>query len=166
MSAEVNQALDAMDVLAFTRRKRIAVVETLMADETAIKEGDPKMLKLALAALDGIDRQELGLRKIDATEKGTQADRMVAEALTELLGTKLGATNPFEAGQSTTLPEDRTAPLPELALNELMLVPGETDVGLSTDNLTSFAQRTGIRTDAIAGMGEATASEEFERKTD
>lgn len=166
MSNAMDSALADMDVLAYARRKRIALVEGLMPDDIAFSSADPKVLKVALAALDGLDRQELGMRKIDAGEKGAAANRHIAEALTNLLTNGLAGVHPFEAGGGGNVPDDRVVPLPQISIGELTLLPGETDIGTSDDNLLTFAGRTGIRTDTIAGAESADTVSEYAPRED
>lgn len=153
----------SQDVLEFTRLKRMAIVEKLNPDGV---NDDLKILAVTLAALDGLDRQELGLRKIDAKEKSTASDRMVAEALSLMLTKGLAGINPFEANGPGNVPEIRVEALPEIRMDTLTLTPGETTVGLSGDNLDAFANRTGMRTDTIAGAGAQSGVSEFDGPSD
>ena len=146
-------------LLDYTRRSRVNII-TQLSEGEAIK--DPKVARTVLAALDGLDKQELGLRKIDAAERTSAAERMVAATLTALMaGKELAGVNPFEAGGPGAVPAARTVPVPALPVTEITLNPGELDVGVSGDNLQTFADRVGMRTGDIPGIDTAGAASEY-----
>ena len=163
MSQELkNQDTGEEDVLTYTQGMRRRLIGDM------IKSGDMptdnKDRITLLAALDGMDRQELGRQKIDATKNSSASDRLVAGALMALMNKELRGGNPFEQDPAQT--EGRRQPLPALTLDGLDVVPGETDIGLSDDNLLTFARRTGLDLSSIAGAGDSQGSIEFAEKTE
>ncbi len=160
MSQELeNQDTGTEDVLTYTQGVRRRLIGAITKEGAEMPSDNKDRLTL-LATLDGMDRQELGRQKIDAAKNSSASDRMVAGALLTLLNRELGGTNPFERNGDVPRPA-----LPALPVDDLASVPGETDIGLSDDNLLLFAKRTGLDLSTIAGAGDAQASEEFAEKT-
>jgi hypothetical protein len=155
MSEQFENLSSDEGVLGYTQRLRRELVGSMTAER--IPEDNKDRITL-LRALADMDAQELGKMKIDAKEKSTSMERAAGEMLATLLTGQLRDVNPYlaAAGQA---PVPRK--LPELDISDLALVRGETAVGVSSDNLTAMAQRTGMRLDSIPGAGAECQNLEF-----
>jgi hypothetical protein len=125
-------------VVSFTQgvRKKLITTITAGGDRMPTDKGEQMVL---LAALGDMDRTALGKMKIGAKERQGAADRDAAMAIAHLT-TKFGGRNPFEQGNLIEGESVRVA-TPELDTTDLpalVLVDGETDQGISTQNYEEF----------------------------
>lgn len=122
-------------VLAFTQFKRQQIANQLLADGKLPE--DPKMAKLALDVLDGMDRAALGRKRIKVEEKANQNQEQAAALIAEVLN-KVGSY------RAPALPQGTIIDVPKLGndVPEPELVPGETsDIGSQSETYETFTAR-------------------------
>lgn len=132
MSQEIDVALNDDEVLSYTQRKRKAFLEHLL------NEGFPEDTKtqtVLLTALADMDRTALGNKRIQSGERVLQADALVSKAILTI-SQRYGSQVPFQTSQQGRIPDIDTAKLP--SANP---VPGETDVGLSTQSYAELVEQ-------------------------
>lgn len=113
---------DDDDVLSYTQRKRMELVEHLTAnDKMPVEAKDQAVL---LSALNDMDRQVVSKRKMKTEEKNSDSLASMADTMDHLF-TKFGNKSPMmiEGGVA-----ERTMDIPD-KLVEIELVPGELDIG-------------------------------------
>ncbi|MBE0438347.1 MAG: hypothetical protein IBX57_01075 [Gammaproteobacteria bacterium] len=125
------------DLLKFTQSTRLKLVKSLH-DPNGKLPSDPKEQRVLLTALSDMDKAALGNKKIGASEKQSASDALVAQAIAGL-SSRFGSQNPFmdqapEGG--TKIPSIETEKLPEVSP-----LPGETDIGLSTETYKTFSEK-------------------------
>lgn len=162
MSAAEKTDMTGEEILSYTQRVRLSLINKITNGGESMPE-DPKDRMALLSTLDGIDRQELGKLKIDAKQNNSATERLVAAALTNLIGAGLNGRNPFlhEEKEGAPAPVREAPTMPEAIVQELTLVPGETRVGLQNENLATFAKRTGMDLGSIPGASSEHVNEEF-----
>ena len=122
------------DILKYTQEQRNRLVTEMTANGMPEDNKDRQTL---LAALDGMDRQALGNKKVAASLHGSEADRMVATAIVEI-SKRFGTRNPYESEPSDSV----EPPMPDRSqLPPTPLVPGESDIGIHTEKYTEFTKR-------------------------
>ena len=121
------------DVLRFTQKKRKAFLDhVLLKGFPDDKDGQHTLL----ATLADMDRAALGNKRIGAVEKLAGSERMVAQAITDVVK-HFGAVNPFE-GNGNPVEIDIT-PNATL-LPSANTVPGETSIGIETGDFNDFVK--------------------------
>lgn len=138
----ISEALDMNDedIVSFTQRTRKKLVDQITGSGQNMpsEKGDQLVL---LTALTDMDRTALGKMKIGAKERQGAADREAAAIIAKMFGT-FGSSSPFEKkGELIEGTPVRAPQLEDSSLPPLTTVPGETDVGLSTENYEQFMQR-------------------------
>ena len=129
------QLVSEDQVLAFTQFKRQQIANQLLANGEL--PGDPKLAKLALDVLDGMDRAALGRKRIKVEERANQNQEQAAALITELLN-KVGSYRP------PILLQRDIVDIPKLGddVPEPQLVPGETsDIGGQAETYETFTTR-------------------------
>lgn len=145
-------------LMDFTQRVRADMVTEMTVGGLPTENKDRTTL---LAALSDIDQQELNKAKIDAKSASTDTQRQAIEIFQQILAGPASKGNPY-AKPAIEGTATRVKPLPVLDGN-IDLVPGETDVGLASLDLPTFAMRSGMRMDLIPGMA-GKGNEEFAPK--
>lgn len=137
--SEVGEMSDE-EIVSYTQRTRKKLVDhiTGCGNNLPTDKGEQMVL---LAALGDMDRTALGKMKIGAKERQGAADSAAAALITKLF-TTYGSTSPFEKKDGVIEGEVvKTPQLDDTSLPPLQTVPGETEVGLSTENYEQFMQR-------------------------
>lgn len=134
MSAEAHaHFLSDEEALRYTQRMRHRLVEDICADGKM--PTDPKDRATMLMALDGMDRQALTNKRIAGDAAGNEATRLVGQALNKLFE-KVGNRSPFEKPvEGGRVIEEL---MPDTFVEDLNVVPGETEVGLANLDYESF----------------------------
>lgn len=101
---------------------------------------DAKERALLLQAMADMDRTALANKKIGSKERTAAKDREAAELLARMVG-RLGFKSPFEShdtidGECREVPALKAGDLPAIEL-----VPGETDIGISTVGYDEFMSK-------------------------
>lgn len=128
------------DIVSYTQRTRKKLVEHITGGGASLPSDKGEQMVL-LAALGDMDRTALGRMKLGAKERQGNADREAAMIIAKL-GAQFGSKSPFERKEDVI--EGKVVEPPKLedaTLPPLVLVPGETEVGLSTENYEQFMQR-------------------------
>lgn len=129
----VSTDLSEDEILEFTQRKRKELIDHMVKDGLPSKARDQEVFLTALADM---DRTVHTNKKIGVSEKQLGAGLLVAKAL-EDISAHYGNKNPFEMNHGDpldTLPQDFN----DDKLPELEDVPGETDIGISSEKFETF----------------------------
>lgn len=138
----ISEAADMTDedIVSYTQRTRKRLVDHITGCGNNMPSDKGEQMVL-LAALGDMDRTALGKMKIGAKERQGNADREAAMIIAKL-GATYGSKSPFERKDDVIEGEVVEPPkLEDSNLPPLMVVPGETEVGLSTENYDQFMQR-------------------------
>lgn len=122
------------DILAFTQKTRHALAQELL------KGGmpkDPKEQRILLMTLADMDATAINKKRLGAQEKTAEADRLAIMAIAKL-GAVLGNRNPFEGNENGVDVTALVREVDDTKLPELEVVPGETDVGITSLNYDDF----------------------------
>lgn len=130
------------ELLKLTQRKRLALVDSLLSTDPEAINYDPKVVKVALNALDGIDKQVLGLKRLEVDNKSADNDRQMAAILSQIANQRMREQgNPFKVSEPIPDTIPRTiAPPPEVA-GEFEFMPEEMQVKRSNGNYHEFIER-------------------------
>jgi hypothetical protein len=121
------------DLIAGNQNIRQLLVREMIANGIPT---DNKERYLLLTALGDSDRTALAQKKIGSTEKQGAADRQAALMIAEM-AKRYGSASPFQApGQLGRIPVIQAG-----QLDGVELVPGETDIGTSSETYDSFMER-------------------------
>lgn len=122
-------------VLQYTQQLRRRVADRLTQHGLP---DDIKEAKLLLETLDGMDRASLAAMKIQSDEKIAGDSNITLKLIAEMENNLKG--NPFRLKSGSV---ERPAPSIEEAsgLPQLELVPGETDIGVFTEDINDFLNR-------------------------
>jgi hypothetical protein len=129
--------------IAYTQdmRKRLVDKMTDNGEKMPEEKGDRMVLLQALA---DIDRSALGNKRIVAAKKDGDDNRNIALIIAQMAQTKYQTPtgSPFEGnvieGEFREVPQ-----LDDHTLPDLKLVPGETDIGISTRSFDEFMKESG-----------------------
>lgn len=126
------------ETLRFVQGVRRQLVEKATANGIP---DDQKERTILLTALSDMDRQALGVKKIGAKERSGAADRLAALTLAKMIQSGganglLGGPEPIEGQLVRQVPT-----LDGVALPSLELLPGETEIGIATENYDAFMER-------------------------
>lgn len=130
--AELGEVLSDDQIMQFTQGARKKFIHEIAKDDFP---QDTKTQIVFLKALSDMDKAALGNKKIGAAERQTASDALVAKAIIEI-SNKFGERHPFEVDDEGKLPVIEHELLPPANP-----VPGETDIGLSSDNYESLVSR-------------------------
>lgn len=123
------------NLLQYTEEKRKRIIEALF------KNGPPEDTKeayVAIAALDGLDKQALSRMKIKSKESIAEYnDIKAAEAADKIIKSGVFAALINQSASNNI----STHVVPDGALPEPTCVEGELDIGVSTENYDEFVQR-------------------------
>lgn len=121
------------EILHFTQRKRKAFL-THITQHGFPKEREDQQLMLGV--LDSMDRSALGSKRIGAAEKLAGSDRLVAQAITDVVK-HFGTRNPFEKEVMGMVADQKV----DLALlPSVSPVPGELGIGLEVGDFNDFVK--------------------------
>lgn len=127
------------DILAFTQRTRKQLVDHMTSEGMPNK---PREQEVLLTALSDMDRTVHTNKKIGVSEKQLGAGLLVAKALEDITN-HFGNRNPFENGN--VIDGESTEQLPQQfndgSLPEVEPVPGEMDIGISTEKFETFVDK-------------------------
>lgn len=123
------------DIIARNQGIRLKLINHLTEDGKVPEDIKEKFL--LLQALSDGDRTAIQNKKIGSSEKQGAADRQAALVIAKM-SREFGAISPFER-QSGDSVESKA--LDSSRIPDVLLVPGETDIGLPTDTYDSFMQR-------------------------
>jgi hypothetical protein len=139
MAAEAAvQILSDEEALRYTQSMRHRLVEDICADGKM--PIDPKDRATMLMALDGMDRQALTKQRLAGDAAGNDATRLVGQALNKLFE-KVGNRSPFEKPvEGGRVIEEL---MPDTFVEDLNVVPGETEIGLANLDYESFHRQLG-----------------------
>lgn len=127
------------DIIARNQGIRRRFIDTLTA-EGKFPE-DTKEKYVLLQAMADADRTAIQNKKIGSSEKQGAADRQAALIIAKM-GSTFGSKSPFERQRTDDDEGEREPPrLDSAQLPAVELVPGETEIGLPSDNYESFMQR-------------------------
>lgn len=122
------------DIIEQNQRMRKKFVEHLVPEGKF--PDDPKAQYVLLTAMADMDRTALQNKKIGSTERQGAADRQAAMLIATIVGSMEGK-NPFESTTGrTTIPLLESQRIPEV-----VIVPGETDIGLEHETYEQFTAR-------------------------
>jgi hypothetical protein len=130
------------ELLKLTQRKRLALVDCLLSTDSDSINYDPKVVKVALSALDGIDKQVLGLKRLEVDNKSADNDRQMAAILSQIANQRMREHgDPFKVANTTPdAPPRVIAPPPEV-VGEFDFMPEETQVKRSNGSYHEFIER-------------------------
>jgi hypothetical protein len=138
------EVLSEDDVLQYTQRKRIELVDHMTVGGMPAEAKDRSTM---LMALDGLDRQALTKQRLKTDEKIADSDRMAANIIGTIFS-RLGKS-PYERtidGTSGEQPALLPPPKPDLGLLPAIdVVPGEMDQGTSELTYDSFTAKMGLQ---------------------
>lgn len=146
--------------LEFTQRVRREMIEDMT--KGGLPDDNKERVTL-LHALSDMDGQELNKQKIDAKSASNDNERMALDILNGLMTGQARNINPFLKQAAADGPAVTRPALPNLDVVDFQPLPGETDVGLASQDLPAFARRSGMRMDTIPGMSGA-KNEEYDDK--
>ncbi len=127
------QTIDDID-LEYTQNKRRSLIDLLTSDMSALVS-DPAQASLALKAMEGIDKQILGRKRLEVDKDNSVALQQQAFAISQILSKNSGGKNPFLlTGDSASSPP--TSYLPDFQVN-----PGELSTTLDTERSDDFLAR-------------------------
>lgn len=121
----VTEDMNDEAIVSFTQRKRKELVDEMTKGGLPTEKGDRIVL---LSALVDMDRTAIAKMKIGSQEREGAADRsaaLVAAKILSGMGPQMGRVIDSTCTRETPALDDKDLP-------ELELVPGETDIGLST----------------------------------
>lgn len=127
------------DHIAYTQGLRHQLIED-MTEKGASLPKDPEAQTILLRALADMDRTALSNKKIGSKERTAAADREAALIAARVIG-NLGFKSPFERPIEGTATPTQSPELKDGDLPEIELVPGETEVGVSTMGYDEFMSR-------------------------
>lgn len=123
------------DVLKQTQQRKFKLLQTLEKTEAGVPT-DAKEMQVYLQTLESLDRVAISKMKIQSAEGMAEGDRLAALTIAKLTQQMQGV-NPFMTDANAPL----KAGIPEVdasLLPEVDLVPGETDIGVSTQTYEQF----------------------------
>ncbi len=130
------------ELLKLTQRKRLALVDSLLSTDPDTINYDPKVVKVALNALDGIDKQVLGLKRLEVDNKSADNDRQMATILAQIADQRMREHgNPFKATTPISDATPRTIAPPPEVVGEFDFMPEEMQVKRSNGNYHEFIER-------------------------
>ena len=135
MSQENTVPMTEDEILEYTRSVRMRAVNQLTAE--GVPTGNQEAMDVIFKSLDGLDRSAIATKRIKVDEKqgannAALLQSVVAAVLTSDRKTNFRVENPVTNHSAPALPE---------TLEDISLVPGETDVGLSQDTIEEFKTR-------------------------
>lgn len=130
MTTDVVTPLGDDAALAYTQGMRQRLINEIIAKGIPQDDDSQKML---LAALDGMDRNALGTKRLQAEDRNADADRQAALLIVEMQA-QLGAVNPYLRG----VVGDNVPAHPDVLLATVELVPGELDTTPIASNFKDF----------------------------
>lgn len=129
---EEYQKMTDDEILHYTLAKRRELIGVLTKGGVPT---DPKDQRTLLTTLSDMDKVALGNKRIGASEKQSAADVLVATAISEI-SRRFETTDPFKGGNRLSEVIVDVEKLPDANL-----VPGETDVGLSTQSFKELINK-------------------------
>lgn len=139
--------------LEYTQGLRKKLISCYTSESGAISpevSQDPKMAKVFLSALDGMDKQNISTARLENEQDASAKDRELLLAQTKIIQNLARQTgNPFaRASGNTKESMDPTAL--ESQLPTIQTVEGQMDKGTSTETYEDFAKKfRDVDTDAI-----------------
>src|SRR5574343_366643 len=130
------KVLTGAEQIKKNQRIRNLLVDKLTKDGSVITE-DPDTVKLLLEVMKDSDRTTLSELKINTDDQNAQQDRLAAMTIAQV-GRQMGAANPFERVVNPTDGDDSRSTANGALLPEIELVPGNIDIGTSTETYDSF----------------------------
>lgn len=130
------------ELLRLTQLRRLGVVNAMLTPGPEHEHIDAKVAKVALSALDGIDKQILSLRRLEVDNKSADTDRQMALLLSQVANQRMReAGNPFKVAEGEVVNPTRSlAPPPEI-VGEFEFQPEEMQVKRSDGNYHDFMAR-------------------------
>lgn len=125
------------DILARSHELRKRIVCTLTKDGTQIPVADPRQMQVLVQALDGMDRQALGNKRIKLEEQVNKTQEEAAGLIGALLQ-RVTSQKPFEAIDVIA----REAPTLPASVPPPRLVEGETATAAPQQDYDSFVAQT------------------------
>lgn len=130
--------MDDDEVLRFTQQTRKGLVDALTNEGKAIP-ADNKDRMILLETLKHMDQQSLTKKRLVGDAKNAESDRaaaLIALRLFQQIGTK----NPFEKRDAEP---GRVIDMPDTLLENVEPVPGEMEIGLSSETYDTFTASRG-----------------------
>jgi len=125
-----------VDSLALTQHLRKEVIKKLTS--SGIPENDNEKMTLLLKAADGMDRVSLTRMRISVDSEASKTNSEVASAIADLLMKASSSGNkPFQS----TAPIERDTPTLSNSIPRPDIVPGELDIGVSSETIDTFTAR-------------------------
>lgn len=135
---KINLAIEGLsagddDVIGYTQRMRKELVDHLVGDGMPSKARDVEVL---LSTLDSMSSVAATNKKIGVSEQQAGADILIGQAM-QRISEQYGNKNPF---MNSTKPI-QIPTLDESKIPDPELVPGETEIGISTENYDTFIEK-------------------------
>lgn len=134
---ELEQKLDSQ--LAQTNDIRFKVIHDLTHNKTTgqfIVPDDPKIQSTLLKALDGVDKNALGIKRIKVEDKAAESNAAVAGMIAELY--KEVGHRERNNTTATEVPTDYKPPALGADIPPPPILEGQTAVGVAQDSYESF----------------------------
>jgi len=124
------------DILDYVQGKRKEIVQGLLPEQIT-SSTDPKNVSLALQALDGMSRDALGKKRLQAEKENADASGAASAIIAQMLRQATGL-KPFETdGTTPRAPVELGSDVPRPEL-----VAGETDTVAPQSNYDEFTKTT------------------------